>query len=74
MAVALITGSAGLIGSEAVDSFVARGFDVVGIDNDMRRQLLRRRGLDGLAAGRTASGGMAAATVTRTSTSATPTR
>lgn len=37
MAVALITGSAGLIGSEAVDSFVARGFDVVGIDNDMRR-------------------------------------
>jgi len=38
MAVALITGSAGLIGSEAVDSFVARGYDVVGIDNDMRRQ------------------------------------
>ena len=38
MAVALITGSAGLIGSEAVDSFVARGFDVVGIDNDMRRR------------------------------------
>ncbi len=38
MAVALITGSAGLIGSEAVDSFVSRGFDVVGIDNDMRRR------------------------------------
>jgi CDP-paratose 2-epimerase len=38
MAVALITGSAGLIGSEAVDSFVARGFDVVGIDNDMRKR------------------------------------
>ena len=38
MAVALITGSAGLIGSEAVDSFAARGFDVVGIDNDMRRR------------------------------------
>lgn len=38
MAVALITGSAGLIGSEAVDSFVARGYDVVGIDNDMRRR------------------------------------
>jgi CDP-paratose 2-epimerase len=38
MAVALITGSAGLIGSEAVDSLVARGFDVVGIDNDMRRR------------------------------------
>jgi CDP-paratose 2-epimerase len=38
MAVALITGSAGLIGSEAVDAFVARGFDVVGVDNDMRRR------------------------------------
>jgi CDP-paratose 2-epimerase len=38
MAVALVTGSAGLIGSEAVDSLVARGYDVVGIDNDMRRQ------------------------------------
>jgi len=38
MAVALVTGSAGLIGSEAVDSLVSRGFDVVGIDNDMRRQ------------------------------------
>ena len=38
MAVALITGSAGLIGSEAVDSFVSRGFDVVGMDNDMRRR------------------------------------
>ena len=37
MAVAVITGSAGLIGSEATDAFVARGFDVVGIDNDMRR-------------------------------------
>jgi CDP-paratose 2-epimerase len=38
MAVALVTGSAGLIGSEAVDSLVDRGFDVVGIDNDMRRR------------------------------------
>ena len=38
MAVALVTGSAGLIGSEAVDSFVARGYDVVGLDNDMRRR------------------------------------
>jgi CDP-paratose 2-epimerase len=38
MAVALITGSAGLIGSEAVDSFVARGYEVVGIDNDMRKR------------------------------------
>ena len=36
MSVALITGSAGLVGSEAVTFFAAQGFDVVGIDNDMR--------------------------------------
>ncbi len=33
---ALITGSAGLIGAEAVRFFVEHGFKVVGIDNDMR--------------------------------------
>ncbi len=37
MSIALVTGSAGLIGSEAVRHFAARGYDVVGIDNDMRR-------------------------------------
>jgi CDP-paratose 2-epimerase len=37
MAVVLVTGSAGLIGSEAVAFFADKGFDVVGIDNDMRR-------------------------------------
>ncbi len=36
MAVAIITGSAGLIGSEAARFFAARGLDIVGIDNDMR--------------------------------------
>lgn len=36
MSVALITGSAGLVGSEAVTFFAGQGFDVVGIDNDMR--------------------------------------
>ena len=36
MSVALITGSAGLVGSQAVRYFAAAGFDVVGIDNDMR--------------------------------------
>ena len=36
MNVALITGSAGLIGSEAVRFFCERGIEVVGIDNDMR--------------------------------------
>lgn len=38
MAVALITGSAGLIGSEAAIHFAGRGLEVVGIDNDMRRE------------------------------------
>lgn len=36
MTVALITGSSGLIGGEAARYFDAKGFDVVGIDNDMR--------------------------------------
>ena len=36
MAVAIVTGSGGLIGSEAVGHFVRAGFDVVGIENDMR--------------------------------------
>ncbi len=38
MAVALVTGSGGLIGSEAVRHFAGLGLDVIGIDNDMRRQ------------------------------------
>jgi CDP-paratose 2-epimerase len=37
MGVALITGSAGLIGSEAVRFFSKIGMEVVGIDNDMRK-------------------------------------
>lgn len=37
MTIALITGSTGLIGSDSVRHFAERGFDVVGIDNDMRR-------------------------------------
>jgi CDP-paratose 2-epimerase len=37
MTVALITGSAGLIGSEAAAHFAGLGLDVVGIDNDLRR-------------------------------------
>ncbi len=36
MSVAVITGSAGLIGSEAVRYFAGLGMQVVGIDNDMR--------------------------------------
>jgi CDP-paratose 2-epimerase len=36
MSIALITGSAGLIGSESAKHFHEQGFDVVGIDNDLR--------------------------------------
>ena len=38
MATVLITGSAGLIGSESVRFFIQLGFNIVGIDNDMRAQ------------------------------------
>jgi CDP-paratose 2-epimerase len=37
MATAVVTGSAGLIGSEAARHFARRGLDVVGVDNDMRK-------------------------------------
>jgi CDP-paratose 2-epimerase len=37
VAVALVTGSAGLIGSQAARRFASLGLDVVGVDNDMRR-------------------------------------
>jgi len=36
MGVAIITGSSGLIGSEAARHFSQKGLDIVGIDNDMR--------------------------------------
>jgi CDP-paratose 2-epimerase len=36
--VAIVTGSGGLIGSESVRHFVAAGFDVLGVDNDMRAE------------------------------------
>ncbi|MBL8120326.1 MAG: NAD-dependent epimerase/dehydratase family protein [Anaerolineae bacterium] len=36
MAIVIVTGSAGLIGSETVKRFHAEGYDVLGIDNDMR--------------------------------------
>jgi CDP-paratose 2-epimerase len=37
MAIAIVTGSAGLIGSESVKFLCGKGFHVVGIDNDMRK-------------------------------------
>jgi len=36
MAVAIVTGSGGLIGSESVRFFAEQGFDVIGVENDMR--------------------------------------
>ena len=36
MSCAIITGSSGLIGSEAVRFFSTKGFHIIGIDNDMR--------------------------------------
>jgi CDP-paratose 2-epimerase len=36
MSVAIISGSAGLVGSEAVTYFASQGLDIVGIDNGMR--------------------------------------
>ena len=36
MSIAIVTGSAGLIGSETSRRLHAEGFDVIGIDNDMR--------------------------------------
>ena len=37
MSVVLISGSCGLVGSEAVNFFSKKGFDVVGIDNNLRK-------------------------------------
>ncbi len=36
MPTAIVTGSGGLIGSESVAHFVRAGFDVIGVENDMR--------------------------------------
>ncbi len=38
MSIAIVTGSAGLIGSESTRHFAASGMTVVGIDNDMRQE------------------------------------
>jgi len=41
---ALVSGSGGLIGSECVRQLAAEGWDVIGIDNDMRRQFFGEQG------------------------------
>ncbi len=38
MKVGLITGSAGLVGAESVRFFTDKGFEIIGIDNDMRKK------------------------------------
>jgi CDP-paratose 2-epimerase len=38
MPTAIVTGSGGLVGSESVRYFIEAGYDVIGLDNDMRAQ------------------------------------
>lgn len=40
----LVTGSGGLIGSQAVEFFIDKGFKVVGIDNNMRQYFFGKEG------------------------------
>ena len=40
----LITGSAGLIGSECSEFFVKKGFKVLGLDNDSRKKFFGSSG------------------------------
>ena len=44
MKTVIVTGSNGLIGSEAVQFYDAKGYSVVGIDNDMRREFFGEKG------------------------------
>ena len=40
MSVVIVTGSTGLVGSETVKFFCGKGFDVIGIDNNLRKFFL----------------------------------
>jgi CDP-paratose 2-epimerase len=44
MSIVIITGSSGLVGSEAVNFFCDKGFDVIGIDNNLRKFFFGRDG------------------------------
>jgi len=44
MSIALITGSSGLIGSESAYFFSSKGFDIVGIDNNLRQFFFGKEG------------------------------
>ena len=74
MSVVVVTGSAGLIGSEAVAYFAERGHEIVGIDNDLRRALLRRRRVDRRGTAARSKRASRSSTATSPPTSATPPR
>ena len=44
MALALITGSCGLVGSESSEFFSRKGFEILGIDNNSRRKFFGKDG------------------------------
>ncbi len=44
MSIALITGSSGLVGSDTVNFFCEKGFDVIGIDNNFRKFFFGKEG------------------------------
>jgi len=44
MSIAIITGSSGLVGSEAVNFFSDKGFDVIGVDNNLRKFFFGKNG------------------------------
>lgn len=44
MSVAIVTGSSGLIGSEAVRHFHEQGYDVIGVDNNLREYFFGKDG------------------------------
>ena len=45
MSLAIITGSSGLVGSETAKFLLDKGFDVLGIDNNERKKLLEKMGI-----------------------------
>ncbi|MDC3138429.1 NAD-dependent epimerase/dehydratase family protein [Candidatus Pelagibacter sp.] len=44
MSLAIITGSSGLVGSESVNFFCDKGFEVIGIDNNLRKFFFGKNG------------------------------
>ena len=44
MSIVLITGSSGLVGSESVNFFSKKGFEVIGIDNNLRKFFFGKEG------------------------------